>query len=587
MQQVRDILKPIAVYEAASKTFESNIDEYFGDLVKKSQINKNQNKETCDQYYAKVEEKEKTTKKQKGKKALKGFLIFLAIVFFAAMIAGILMLAIPSWKEAISLAISIPLLIGGALLGTGMVLIICLDLNKKIKQIEKIIQKQEEEIKKLETEAWNELEPLNNLFTWNIPQYLITQTCPLINLDRIFTPGRQVQLFQKYGYEGTDINSSVVSVQSGSILGNPFIFERVHMTWMGTQVYTGSITISWTTYTRDSNGHSVAQHHTQVLTASVTKPKPFYGYDTQLVYGNDAAPKLSFSRKATKENLSELSDKKIQRMVKKADKKLEKKARKSETFTKMGNSEFEALFNATDRDNEVEFRLLFTPIAQQNMLELLKAKPYGDDFDFYKMGPINIIRSAHSQGFDYHAAPSLFADFDYERMQSHFKEYCLQYFQSLYFDLAPILSIPLYQQYKAHEYIYKTSEGVTNYEIESIVNNYGAKHFCHPSTVTECILKCGKVESKAGLTSTNIQCLSYKTIEHVTVVQVYGGDGHMHGVPVTWYEYVPLSKITPIKVIDHQGYASEHKDQSVDTIYKKFGIKDVYGQKGISLHVGK
>lgn len=585
MQQVKDILKPAESFEAIKQTYSDNVNEYFDSLVKESKINKGQNKETCKKYYDKVAEKEKTTKKNKGKKALKGFLIFLAVVFFLAMVAGIVLLAVKAWN--INLSISIPLLVGGALLGTAMVLIICLDLNKKIKKIEKFIQKLEEEIKKIEDEAWNELKPLNSLFTWNIPQYLISQTCPLINLDRIFTPGRQLQLFEKYGYEGLDANASVVSVQSGSILGNPFMFEKVHFTWMGTQVYTGSITISWTTYTRDSNGHSVAQHHTQVLTASVTKPKPFYGLDTQLVYGNDAAPDLSFSRKPSNLDLAKISERKLKKIVKKADKKLEKKARKDTSFTKMGNSEFEALFNATDRDNETQFRLLFTPMSQQNMIALLKAKPYGDDFSFIKMGPINIVRSGHSQGFDYHSAPGIFMNFDYEKMEQHFKEFCLQYFESMYFDLAPILSIPIYQQNKAKEYIYKTDEGVTNYEIESLVNNYGASHFAHPATATECILKCGQWSNKNGLTTAMINCLSYKTISHVTMVPVYGGDGHMHDVPVTWYEYIPLSQITPIKVVDQQGYTSEHKNESIDSIYKKFGIKDVYGQKGISLHIGK
>ena len=31
----------------------------------------------------------------------------------------------------------------------------------------------------------------------------------------------------------------------------------------------------------------------------------------------------------------------------------------------MANNEFDALFNGDDRDNEVEFRLLFTPLAQK------------------------------------------------------------------------------------------------------------------------------------------------------------------------------------------------------------------------------
>ena len=55
----------------------------------------------------------------------------------------------------------------------------------------------------------------------------------------------------------------------------------------------------------------------------------------------------------------------------------------STNFTEMGNAKFDALFGAVDRNNEVEFRVLFTPLAQKNMLDLLTDKNhYGDDFYF-------------------------------------------------------------------------------------------------------------------------------------------------------------------------------------------------------------
>ena len=54
-------------------------------------------------------------------------------------------------------------------------------------------------------------------------------------------------------------------------------------------------------------------------------------------------------------------------------------------FTAMTNDKFDVLFGATDRTNETEFRLLFTPLAQNSMINLIEnAKPYGDDFYFVK-----------------------------------------------------------------------------------------------------------------------------------------------------------------------------------------------------------
>ena len=66
-------------------------------------------------------------------------------------------------------------------------------------------------------------------------------------------------------------------------------------------------------------------------------------------------------------------------------------------FNRLPNEEFEALFMALDRDNEVEFRLLFTPLAQKNMISILRAKNvgFGDDFIFKKRKELNYIKSMH------------------------------------------------------------------------------------------------------------------------------------------------------------------------------------------------
>lgn len=51
----------------------------------------------------------------------------------------------------------------------------------------------------------------------------------------------------------------------------------------------------------------------QVLTASVTKPCPYYNKDTYLVYANEAAPHLSFKRYDS--DAEKMSEKQIDRYV--------------------------------------------------------------------------------------------------------------------------------------------------------------------------------------------------------------------------------------------------------------------------------
>ncbi|MCQ2747746.1 MAG: hypothetical protein MJ223_00415 [Mycoplasmoidaceae bacterium] len=98
MTQIKDILQPAKTFNEAKDAFAQNTKDYFDGLVKKSKINIDANKESCSKYYAKVEEKNHFEKKVKSTGVLKGFLFFLAVVFYLAMVVGILTIAVPQLK---------------------------------------------------------------------------------------------------------------------------------------------------------------------------------------------------------------------------------------------------------------------------------------------------------------------------------------------------------------------------------------------------------------------------------------------------------------------------------------------------------
>ena len=132
----------------------------------------------------------------------------------------------------------------------------------------------------------------------------------------------------------------------------------------------------------------------ETLRAYVNKPKPIYSTETYLVYGNEAANHLRFSRMPS--CINSLDEKGIEKYVRKHEKDLTKLSEKAQknggNYTPLGNSEFELFFGGLDRDNEVEYRLLFTPLAQKSMLQVLKSKVgYGDDFKFIKDKGLNVI----------------------------------------------------------------------------------------------------------------------------------------------------------------------------------------------------
>ena len=169
---------------------------------------------------------------------------------------------------------------------------------------------------------------------------------------------------------------------------------------MGTEDYHGYKTIRWTETYRDSDGKLRTRTVSETLHAVVTKPKPFFNTQVVLNYCTQGGPELSFSRDAT--HLEQKSERAIEKIVKRGEKKLKKKTDKAisqnSDFMSMSNSEFEVLFDALNRDNEVQFRTLFTPLAQTNMVDLILSKVgYGDDFNFIKSKRTNKIISNHSQ----------------------------------------------------------------------------------------------------------------------------------------------------------------------------------------------
>lgn len=433
-----------------------------------------------------------------------------------------------------------------------------LDKNKitpSIKNLDQETKQLQGESAVMIEKAWQQLKPLISQLDSSVSARLFEKTYPLIQLDDKFHIERFSYLNRKFGLrDNTNTNVSTYFVQSGEINGNPFCFFKTLNHYMSQKTYRGSLSISWTDQYMDHNGKWQTRYQSQTLTAKVTKPYPDYYRDTFLVYGNEAAPNLIFTR--TKSKANELNEKQLEKYVKSKAKEIENLARKKisqgENFTAMGNLEFEALFGATDRNNEQEFRLLFTPLAQREILNLIKDKSvaWGDNFKFRKNQMLNAISADHLRDIDVSGSINNYVDYDLARMRSKFNKYNNLYFKSIYFAFAPLLAIPLYQDHKTHEFIYKDvyNQRFSNYEHERIVNNMDRDEFAPPNSVTRNILKTTFVQNDADTENINVIAYGFTSIDRTEYVQVHGGDGRWHDVPVHWTEYIPVSKATNINL---------------------------------------
>ena len=317
--------------------------------------------------------------------------------------------------------------------------------------------------------AWKQMAPLNRLYTWDVTVKLIEATVPRLAFDPYFTAGRLASLHGQFGWDDSfNDGKSIIFAQSGVINGNPFVFGHyLDMEW-GEKTYEGSLEISWTEWEEDADGKSRPVRRYETLHAHVTKPIPVYSEQKFLVYGNDAAPNLSFSRQPSgltgKEGELWNAIRKKWRLSRL--KAYSRNLTDDSDFTLMSNHEFETWFHAKDRDHEVEFRLLFTPVAQTQMLNLMKDTKvgYGDDFTFIKQKKVNVLFSQHLNAATIDTNPSRFRNWDYDAAFAFFVQFNERYFKDAYFALAPLLAIPLYQQMRTHEDIWK---GVLGHEASS------------------------------------------------------------------------------------------------------------------------
>lgn len=564
------LLEPDKAYKSKYKELHyQNTVKYFDELTKKGNVPIEENKKTCQEYYKKLDEIKKLESKIS---AQNGLMIFIIIMMVMLSIVGILLFIFLLNSNLPFAIVSLVLPIIFVVFGIIYIIKVIRPKIKKLKEEKAILEEKAQELKNL---AWQQMAGLNSKYDWNIAAEIFEMTIPLFQMDQYFDNKKYQYLHDKYNLSANDEeNVSTYFCQSGSILGNPFLLcKDYRMDWI-LKNYTGSLTIHWTTRVKTKNGYST-QSHTQTLTATIQKQAPNYSYVTYLIYGNDAAPKLVFSRKPSGQ--SGKTDKEINKYVKERVKDLDKKAKKavtnSESYTRLGNDEFEALFGGEDRNNEVEYRLLFTPLAQKNLLSLIKNnEAYGDDFYFQKDHQLNFIQSAHSQNTDYYSNPAKFIHFDYEKAKEIFINYNAEYFKALYFDFAPLISIPLYQQHKSFEYIYdkEYESNISCYEHEAMANSFDINLLKPQNANTPSILKTHLVRKNDMFDEVGIVAHAFRAEKRVTYVTKLGGDGKFHDVPVYWLEYFPIEAETKMAIEAKNSSRYEYNNQKYNQKFTDF-----------------
>ena len=544
------MLEPVKFWPEAERNHKENVEEYFQNLLEDSAVDVEANRETVRKYKQQEEVIAGIDKK------IKRFKLIRVLLIVAAVIGAILFFISFGNFNGGDIGNGLLNLFIGIVLAGGSLTLLFLKINPIIKDASALREKEAAKAEELMAQAYAQVAPLNALFDNTDTFRIMEATLPELTFENSYTKKHEELLIKQHNFvDMGSSDTSVVDTIAGTFCGNPFLYYRHKVHVLGEQRYDGTLTISWTETYLDSNGKMATRTKTQTLTASVFKPKPFYHYATSLGYGCQAAPDLSFSRKA--QHSERLSDREVDKKVRSGEKELRKLAKKAlkenGTFQEMADSEFDVLFGAVDRDNEVQFRVMYTPLGQRNTVSLLRHKEgYGDDFEFYKMKRYNVIQSEHAQQWKMDTATSNYISYDVDEIHRKFADFNNTYFKSVYFDFAPLMCVPAYQDPPAYsmEPLEYYDSYCTSYEHEVLANAIGQGSFAHELSETEAILKTVMVKKDKEGDVVDVTALSYSTEERMDYVPVLGGDGKTHMVPVPWVEYMPLSKTTQIKARD-------------------------------------
>ncbi|MBR0334476.1 MAG: hypothetical protein IIX13_06050 [Bacteroidales bacterium] len=525
---MEDILSPLEQFQAYKEKFREIAEKTFEELTSASGVNPEENRALC------VEIQDIQTNNKKTAKTLKLWTALCIFMWIVAAVCVIICIA-----DGFKNGWLIPTL---CIVGcVSMLVLLFWKIHPIIKKYKSIKNEQETLIKNKEQEAWDMMAPLNRLYDWDVFNRMMTQTVPRLEFDPYFTSQRLADLVNSYGWdENFSKERSVIYSHSGLINGNPFVIARTRKMEMGTKEYKGELTVKWKTVEIDSEGKRHERNHSETLRASVHKPYPEYYEKTRLIYGNDAAPDLNFTRDTNDDKLEVDS-----RAYKRKLKEIEKFSRDLKNdFAMATNEEFEVLFTTTNRNNNQQYFLLFTPLAQENMIKIIRDKElgYGDNFQFMKHRKMNTLTAGHMQDLPLDMNPRMFWSSNYDKAKQVFLETTCENFRAIYFAFAPLLSIPMYQQIRPVSAIYGTDmpRQSTYWEHESLANFWGEDKFADPSCATHCILKTSEERKDDGSVEVKVRAYGYRAEPRIDYVSKYCSNGNYYDVPVHWDEYIPV-----------------------------------------------
>ena len=117
----------------------------------------------------------------------------------------------------------------------------------------------------------------------------------------------------------------------------------------------------------------------------------------------------------------------------------------------------------------------------------------------------------------------------------------------------------------------------SNYSLpqaEVLANKLGDAQFAPANGKTRSIIKTSFAQKDGASDKLTVTAYSYDTADRVDYVQVFGGDGRVHSVPVPWTEYIPADRtgVMEVKAVgaSRDSYERMRSESSLASFVRKF-----------------
>jgi hypothetical protein len=265
----------------------------------------------------------------------------------------------------------------------------------------------------------------------------------------------------------------------------------------------------------------------QIISASISKLAPVYKNHNQIVLYSKAAEDLSFFKKETG---------------------LFSRLENQFCDVDFGNKEFNRAFRNHQFDNQHQMRLLFTPLAQEQITKVINfINLIGHQIYFEKRRKFFSIRSDMLGRFrtiiSTDLAGLLFNNF------SEFRRSVLsmsdEAFRCLFLSMSPLLSIPILQRLKDQGAVDALNfrGPPANSFLEAMAWWIGEKYFKHPASRTPNIFEATSSLRPDGSLDVLLAAHGFDTINRRSWGYAFA-NGRRHRVPIDWVEYKPVCKKT-------------------------------------------